>query len=108
MLPRTMKISSLARLGFFSAVMIIIGTGCSWIVDGGYKSVRIASNPSGAKVTISDKKGEVVCVQTTPAIVMLRRAYGPLNPEIYKIDFDLQGFYPGTVKVRSVLNGWFL
>lgn len=86
---------------------MVLASGCASIVDGGDKSVRIHSNPAGAKVTISDKDGKEVCVQNTPAVVTLRRHHGYFDGEKYKLLFEAPGYYPSEVEVKSVLNGWY-
>ena len=91
-----------------TAAQLAFCTGCASIVDGGDKSIRINSVPPGAKVTISDKQGKAVCVQTTPAIVPLRRCHGSLSKEDYTLSMELPGYYPAQAHVHSVLDGWYL
>ncbi|HEY5298883.1 MAG TPA: hypothetical protein VIK59_13330 [Verrucomicrobiae bacterium] len=82
-------------------------TGCASIIDGGSKSVHINSNPEGAKVTISNKSGREICVQTTPAIVTLERSSGYFRGEDYKIVFEQAGYYSYETHIKSTIDGWY-
>jgi hypothetical protein len=82
-------------------------TGCASIVDGGPKTVRINSNPEGAKVTISNKEGKAIFVQTTPTKVSLKRSSGFFEGEDYTLAFELAGYYPYEAHVQSSLDGWY-
>ena len=88
-------------------VIPILFTGCASIVDGGPKTVRINSNPEGAKVTIFNKSGEEVTVKTTPATVSLKRSRGFAQDEDYKLVFEKEGYYRHEIHVKSTLNGWY-
>ncbi|MBC8096168.1 MAG: hypothetical protein H7Y43_10175 [Akkermansiaceae bacterium] len=94
-------------LPFITLVALVLGSGCASIVDGGDKSVQINSNPSGAKVTIADKNGKPISVQTTPAVVSLKRHHGFFQPEKYKLTFEAPGYYPAEASVSSRMNGWY-
>ena len=87
-------------------IVPLIFTGCASILDGGSKSVQIRSNPEGAKVTISNRAGKEVSVQTTPTIVTLERSSGYFMGEDYKLVFEAAGYYPYEMHVKSTLDGW--
>ena len=82
-------------------------TGCASIVDGGAKIVQINSNPEGAKVTISNREGKQICIQTTPAKVSLERSSGFFEGETYTLAFELPGYYPFETHVQSSVDGWY-
>ena len=86
----------------------LIFTGCASIIDGGSKSVQLHSNPEGAKVTISNRNGKEVSVQTTPTIVTLERSRGFFSGEDYKLVFEEAGYFPYETHVKSSLDGWYL
>jgi hypothetical protein len=97
-----MKINILSLL-----IVPFLFTGCASILDGGSKSVRISSNPEGAKVTISNQEGKELFVQTTPAIVTLERSSGYFRGEDYKLVFEEAGYKPYEVHVTSTIDGWY-
>jgi hypothetical protein len=88
-------------------IIPLLFTGCASIVDGGPKTIRINSNPEGAKVTIFNKSGEEVAVKTTPTTVSLKRSKGFAQDEDYKLVFEKEGYYPHETHVKSTLNGWY-
>ena len=96
------------RIAFVTLLTIpLLLTGCASIIDSGPKTVQINSNPEGAKVTISNRAGEEVSVQTTPATVTLARASGPFEGEDYTLHFEAAGYYPHETHVQSTLDGWY-
>lgn len=87
---------------------IILQSGCASIVDGGSdKTVTIMTNPAGAKLTITNKKGEMLISQMTPTIVNLNRG-GFFKGEDYTLHLETPGYYPADLHVKSGLNGWYL
>ena len=88
------------------AVCILI-SGCASIVDGGAETVRINSDPPGAKVSIFDKQGKAITTQTTPASISLKRHSGYFSGEKYKLVFENPGYYPSETFIQSNLNGWY-
>lgn len=86
----------------------ILLTGCASILDGGPKTVQINSKPEGAKVTITNRAGKEVAVQTTPATVTLERAAGFFQGEDYTLHFEAAGYYPYDAHVQSDLDGWYI
>lgn len=88
-------------------IIPLLFTGCASIVDGGSKSVHLNSHPEGAKVTISNREGKRVAVETTPAVVTLERSSGYFRGEDYTLKFELPGYYPYETHVQSSLDGWY-
>jgi hypothetical protein len=96
------------RLTLALAWICIISAGCASIVDGGRdREVRIASTPSDAKVSIYDKKGELLCVNSTPTLLPLRRDHGYFSAEHYKLVFEKPGYLRAEETISSDLNGWY-
>lgn len=95
-------------LNGFVVLLLIITSGCASIVDGGRKKVRIDSNPPGALVTVANDTGETIISTNTPAVVRLTRAKGYFQGEHYTVKFDLPGYYPSEIGIKSQMNGWYL
>ena len=89
------------------AIIPLLLTGCASILDGGPKTVRINSNPEGAKVTIYDRHGKEVSVNTTPAIVALDRG-GFYHWDWYRVDFEMAGYNPSEARIRPMLDPWYV
>lgn len=97
------------RIVFVSLLTVpLLFTGCASILDSGPKTVQINSKPEGAKVTITNRAGKEVAVQTTPATVTLERAAGFFQGEDYTLHFEAAGYYPYDAHVQSDLDGWYL
>jgi hypothetical protein len=93
---------------FLPLLTIPLLTGCASIFDGGYtKSVKLDSNPEGAKVTISAADGSEVLVTNTPAKVKLERAVGYFRGADYKITFEKPGYFPYQMHVESTVDPWY-
>lgn len=94
---------------FFVLLAAPFLAGCASIVDGGStKSVKLDSNPEGAKVTISKPDGSEVLVTNTPAKVKLKRASGYFRGANYKIKFEKSGYYPYEAHVESTVDFWYI
>jgi hypothetical protein len=92
-----------------STVALLCASGCSSIVDGNAdKPVAIYSSPAGAKLTIFDRKGTLVCTATTPATVNLHRAHGYFCPEKYRMVFEYPGYYRSQTIVNAKVDNWYL
>ena len=97
------------KVPFFGCTLLacILVSGCASIVDGGRKSVKIDSEPSGATFTIYNGKGVAVNTNTTPAKVKLKRSQGYFQGEVYKLVFEAPGYYPGESTIRYKVDGWY-
>jgi hypothetical protein len=100
----------------WSAVCFLV-SGCASIVDGGNKSLRINSDPPGAKLTVFNRDGQQVIFdvdgrpadfKTTPTSISLRRGHGYFTGEKYKLVFELPGHYSGEAYIQTTLDGWYL
>ena len=89
------------------ALMCILVTGCASIVDGGDKTIRIDSNPSGASFVVYDSRDKRVGSGITPAEAGLKRNHGYFTGEKYKLIFEAPGYYSGEMYVQSTLDGWY-
>ncbi len=106
---KQLKIHHMKKIPLVSALAMacILVSGCSSIVDGGDKSVRINSDPAGAKLTIFDKEGKPVDSRTTPTSINLKRSHGYFAGEKYKLVFEVPGYYSGETYVQSTIDGWY-
>ena len=97
------------RLIFILAAVstVLLASGCASVVDGRSKTVRINSQPVGAKFTIYNQDGETVTNEITPASVSLKRGRNMLTGENYRVSFEAPGYNPGETQIKSDVNGWF-
>lgn len=81
-------------------------SGCASIASGGDQKVAFSSNPSDARVTVTDRNGSVVFSGATPAEAQLRRGAGFFKAQSYTVKFEKAGYKTQEVILSSTANGW--
>lgn len=82
--------------------------GCASIVSGGPAKVSVNSQPSGAKVTVLNKRtGETVDVRTTPTVLELKRGAGYFKGASYRLLIEKEGYRRAEIEVNNTINGWY-
>jgi hypothetical protein len=87
---------------------IAMTTGCASIVSKSQYPVTINSNPSGATVTIKNKRGVDVQKATTPATVTLAASAGFFSPANYSFQFEKEGYFPASTSLSAGMDGWYI
>jgi hypothetical protein len=85
-----------------------MATGCASIVSKSQYPVSINSNPSGATVTIKNKKGIDVQKAITPATVILPASAGFFSPENYRFQFEMDEHLPASTSLSAGMDGWYI
>ena len=67
----------------------------------------VNSDPDGAQLTITDKKGREVYSSSTPASLELKSSSGFFAGAKYFLRFSSPGYADYTVTVSSKLKGWY-
>jgi hypothetical protein len=88
--------------------VIVIASGCATIMNGPKKIVDIDSEPSKAKIIITDKRGDTVYSGLTPATAWLNRGAGYFAKAKYKISVSKPGYQSQTQTLKTGLNGLYL
>lgn len=86
---------------------MLVMTGCASIVDGGNRKISVRSEPSDAKVTVYDQKGDELLAQQTPAVFRLQRGNGYFSGATYRLVVQKQGYQTTEIALKSKLNGWY-
>ena len=86
---------------------IITLSGCASIVSKSLYPISINSTPSGAKITITDKKAKEIYTGTTPANVQLNSGAGYFLKSSYSVKFEMDGYDTKTVPVEFKMDGWY-
>jgi len=89
------------------AILIPFLSGCASIVSKSNWPFSVDSNPDGARVTITNKKGVEVYSGHTPAALMLRSGAGFFSKESYVVSLYMDGYEPKKVNVECKINGWY-
>lgn len=82
-------------------------TSCATIFGKSSYPVSINSNPSGATVSITDKKSKEVYKGQTPATVTLKSGAGFFSKAEYQVKISSTGFTEQVIPVNFKLNGWY-
>jgi len=89
----------------FSTLMVV---GCASIVSKSDYPVSFNSDPSGAKVIITDvKAGRVVYEGKTPCTITLKAKHGFFSSAKYSVSFKLPGYETQTISLEANLDGWY-
>lgn len=96
---------ALSRLLIASAAAMAL-SGCASIFSGAQQKVSFSSMPSDARITVTDRAGNVVYSGVTPYEGRLKRGAGFMKPQSYTIRFEKDGFAPKQVQLSAGPNGW--
>ena len=85
----------------------ILFSSCATIFGKSSYPVSINTNPSGADISITDKKSTEVFKGKTPATVVLKSSAGFFSKAEYQVKLSLPGFDEKVIPVIYRLNGWY-
>ena len=87
--------------------MPVFITSCASIFGKSAYPVSINSNPNGADISITDKKGKEVYKGQSPATVSLKSGAGYFSRAEYQVRISSKGYAEQIVPVIYKLNGWY-
>jgi hypothetical protein len=93
----------------FLGLSLVLGvlSSCASIVSKSNWPVNVDSNPKGATITITNRKGAEVYKGVTPAVVTLKSGAGFFKKESYTIKYELAGYAPMSIPLECKINGWY-
>ena len=80
---------------------------CATIVSRSSYPVSINSSPTGATVSITDKKSKEVYKGQTPAMVILKSGGGYFSKAEYQVKINSTGYAEQVIPINFKLNGWY-
>ena len=98
---------SFVKLAAIIMVMPVLITSCASILGKSSYPVSINSNPNGADISITDKKGKEVYKGQSPATVSLKSGAGFFSRAEYQVKISSKGYAEQVVPVIYKLNGWY-
>jgi hypothetical protein len=98
---------SFVKLAAMVMVMPVLITSCATIFGKSSYPVSINSNPNGADISITDKKGKEVYKGQSPATVTLKSGAGYFSRAEYQVRISSKGYAEQIVPVNYKLNGWY-
>lgn len=102
-----MKKTSIKLLSGMLIATTLLSSGCATIFGRSNYNMVINSSPSGATLSITDKKGKEIYKGATPANVVLKSSAGYFSKAEYQLKFDLPNHEEKTIPLTSKLNGWY-
>ena len=88
-------------------ISISLFSSCASIVSKSSYPLSINSNPSNARITITDKKGKEIYLGNTPATVKLKAGAGFFSRAEYQVRISSPGYDDKIVPITFKLNNWY-
>ncbi len=83
-------------------------TGCAAVMGNNEEKVYIDSTPAGVPFVISDNKGQITLMGTTPQSVTLKKADGSYFGKMaYTLTLKQEGFYSASVPLEYRFSPWY-
>ena len=101
-----MRRTFLKSIGIMVTTAIVL-SGCASIVSKSAYPVYIRTNPVGANISITDKKGKEVYKGQSPAMVTLKSGAGYFSKAEYQVKLSSRGYGEKIIPVYYKLNGWY-
>jgi hypothetical protein len=95
------------RLIAFAVVVSITFSGCATLFTKTKYPVFVNSEPEGAKITITDKKGIEVYSGNAPATLTLKSSSGFFSKAEYYVKLTYPGYDDKVVTISSKMEGWY-
>ena len=92
---------------FLLLVFSFLLSNCATIVSKSSYPVSIATTPSGAQVSITDKKGKEIFKGTSPATIKLKAGAGYFSRAEYQVRMSAPGYDEKILPITFKLNGWY-
>jgi hypothetical protein len=86
---------------------VFLFSSCASIVSKSTYPLSINSNPTNARISITDKKGKEIYLGNTPATVKLQAGAGFFSKEEYQVKFSRPGYDDKIVPIIFKLDGWY-
>jgi uncharacterized protein YceK len=87
----------------------VVATGCASIMKGTDQKVSFNSEPSEAKVVITDlREGKEILVGSTPFTASLKRGAGYFKKAKYNVTVEKPGYNRETIMLEGTPGGWYM
>jgi|SRR5690606_33906794 hypothetical protein len=95
------------KLTALTLTAAFLTSGCATIFGRSSYPVSINTNPAGAQISITDKKGTEVFKGISPATVKLKSSAGYFKKAEYQVKLNAPGHLEQVVPINYKLNGWY-
>ena len=90
------------------SILVIFLSGCASIVSKSKYPLSINSNPTGAKIVVTNKYGLEIYTGKTPALVLLNAGDGFFTKATYFVSLGKDGYDTKTFPIEFKLDGWYI
>lgn len=94
-------------LAVLALAIPVLFSSCATIFGKSAYPISIDTNPTGANINITDKKGREVYKGQSPATVVLKSGSGYFGKAEYQVKIAAPGYTEQIVPVNYTLNGWY-
>lgn len=91
----------------FLIILVFIASSCASIVSKSKWPFSVDSNPAGATVIVTNKRGNEVFKGRTPTAMRLKSGSGFFGKESYTVTILLDGYQKREIVVDCKLNAWY-
>jgi hypothetical protein len=98
---------TLTKKILFIISVVLFFPGCASIVSKSSWPFMVHTTPSGAKVTITNKKGREIFTGRTPTALRLKSGAGFFRKESYLVTLHMDGYETKKINVECKINGWY-
>lgn len=88
-------------------VSLYILPGCATIVSRTNNKLLIRTDPQGANVIVTDRRGREVFSGKSPTSITVKTGAGYFTPAKYKVKLSMPGYEEKTVTINYTINGWY-
>jgi hypothetical protein len=89
------------------SILTVTVSGCASIFGKSTYPITLNTDPSGADISITNKKGVEIYKGSTPATVKLKSSSGYFARAEYQIKIHKNGYSEKVIPVNFKLNGWY-
>jgi len=89
------------------AALLLAAFGCASIVSRTDYPITVDSNPSGARIVITNDRGVRVFEGTTPATIELSSRKAFFQGASYTIEASREGYAPGVARLNARIDSWY-
>ncbi|RYY46259.1 MAG: hypothetical protein EOO06_14835 [Chitinophagaceae bacterium] len=85
----------------------VVLSSCATIFGKSSYPFRIATDPAGAQVTITNKKGKEIFKGASPTNVTLKSGAGYFSRAEYQVKLSAPGYDEQIIPINFKMNGWY-
>ncbi|MBC7934059.1 MAG: hypothetical protein H7Y86_01690 [Rhizobacter sp.] len=85
----------------------VIFSSCATIFGKSSYPFRISTDPAGAEVSVTNKKGKEIFKGASPANITLKSGAGYFSRSEYQVKISSTGYAEQVIPVNFKMNGWY-